>query len=340
MNTRTLFRSGLAAALTLTLAACDGASALDEDPEVIADDIEQANGGLDMEDEAPLFGDEQLFIDEELTDVETDLGDATLDTAIADLEATDGAQVYDVLLLVGHGDYSRDAEERDWDGEIEVNRGAVRVRRGIRFDRETDRVEPRDRDDLRRLRFRVRTRRQHAGLRLRVVDTDPTATDRFEIIYRDDRGEHRIDVDRLRERPETRDVDDRGHRIVATARRRRAANADPCDSGFLRGRWRQVAANYGVLRARISNGDELTGHMRGVYGERRDGSKVFFGKAIGFDGRFRGIFAGTYGNGSFTGRWLTRSGEYGVLGGLYRRSDRGTRGGHLIGRWAEFSCDD
>ena len=338
MNTRTLFRSGLAAALTLTLA-CDGASSADEDADVIADDIEDDNGGFDMEDEDPQFGDVELFVGEELDDVETEITDLAA-TDIELMEASDTAAVYDIALLWGHMRFDADFDgPRDWSGEIEVTRGAIRVRRAIRFDA-NDRVE-RDRDDLRRVRFISRTGPHFDGLRLRVVDPDPTASDRLELIYRDSRGEHRIDVERIRERPETREVDESGNRIVAAARRRLVDNADPCDNGFMRGRWRQVARDYGVLRGRLADSDgNLSGHMRGVYGVRRDGSRVFFGKAIGLDGRFRGIFAGTYRSGNFVGRWLTRSGEYGHLGGHYRESDHTrARGGFYLGRWVENSCN-
>lgn len=338
MTTNTLFRSGLVAVFALT-AACDGAPA-DEDADVIADGIEQDNGGLDMEDEDPEFGDPLLFSDEGLDDAETDITDVAADD-VSLMAAADTAAVYDVVVMWGQADFNRDFEGlRDWSGEFRVNRGAIGVRRAIRFEGPTDAVV-RDREDLQGVRFTSVTGPHHDGLRLVIVDPDPTNADRLELIYRDDDGEHRIDVEALRDAPESREVDDRGNRIVAAARRRRAANADPCDTGFMRGRWRQVARNYGVLRGRIADSDgNLTGHMRGVYGVRRDGSRVFFGKAIGLDGRFRGIYAGTYRNGAFAGRWLTRSGERGVLGGHYRESLPGrARGGFYLGRWAEKTCN-
>ena len=337
MNTRTLFRSSLAAALSMSLLACDGASSVDEDADLIADDIEQENGGFDMEDEAPEFGDPTLFSANGLSDVETDITDVAA-TDIEAMELDAATDVYDVVVLWGHADFTRDFEgPRDWSGEIEVTRGALRVRRAIRFDA-GDRVE-RDRDDLRKVRFISRTGPHHDGLRLRVVDTDRDSTDRLELIYRTADGEHRIDLARIVERPESREVDARGNRIVATARRR-VRDGDPCDTGFMRGRWHQIARNFGVLRGRIADSEgNLTGHMRGLYGTTRAGAQVFFGKAIGLDGRFRGIYAGVYRNNNFVGRWLTRAGEHGVLGGHYRESDavRGN-GGFFMGRWGETSC--
>lgn len=337
MTTHTLFRSGIAATFALSLAACGNVDS-DEDPEVIAEELELENGGLDMQDTEPMFGDPALFSDEGLDDVETDITTEVSDEVDA-LAASTDVVAYDLVLMWGQADFNRDFEgPRDWSGEIEVSRGAVRVRRAIRFEG-ADRVLPRD--DVQSFSFRSITGPHHDGLRLLIVDPDPQSADRLELIYRDANGEHRLDIEQLRDGPESREVDDRGNRIVAAARRRRAAGADPCDNGFMRGRWRQVARNYGVLRGRLADADgNLTGHMRGVYGERRDGTRVFFGKAIGLDGAFRGIFAGTYRSGAFVGRWLTRSGEHGVLGGHYRESAPGRIvGGHYLGRWAEHSCE-
>jgi hypothetical protein len=80
--------------------------------------------------------------------------------------------------------------------------------------------------------------------------------------------------------------------------------------------------------------------MRGIYGVRSTGERVFFGKYINLEGKFRGIYAGRYGDGHFAGRWLHRSGDKGALGGLYRETIPGPEvGGHFLGRWAETTCD-
>ena len=64
-----------------------------------------------------------------------------------------------------------------------------------------------------------------------------------------------------------------------------------------------------------------------------------FAKYISRDGHFRGIFAGTWGDGSFRGRWIISTGDHGVAGGRYRESAPGDEvGGAFIGRWAETSC--
>lgn len=327
----------LTAALALPAAACDPIS--DEDPEILAADVESDLGGLDMEDEAPEFGDPALFADEGLADLETDIDDPIAAEAevVAMREAPDAA-AYDVVVAWGHADFTRDFEEpRDWSGTLRVNRGAIVARRAIRFDAR-DEILPRT--DRTAVSFRSVTGPHHDGLRLLILDPSPGADEPLTLSYEDDGGAaHSIEIDRLLDGPESREVDDLGNRVIAAAHRRRV---DVCDHGFMRGRWRQVRRNLGVLRGRLASAEgEPIGHMRGLYGERRDGSRVFFGKAIGLDGRFRGIFAGTYRDGRFAGRWLTRSGEHGVLGGAYRESrPEGRVGGHFLGRWAETSCSD
>jgi hypothetical protein len=88
----------------------------------------------------------------------------------------------------------------------------------------------------------------------------------------------------------------------------------------------------------IVNADgEVTGHIRGIWGQRRNGDKVMFGKFIATDGTFRGIVAGTYDAGQFHARWLTSAGDHGVLGGMYVDAPN-VRGGVFMGRWAEASC--
>jgi hypothetical protein len=81
------------------------------------------------------------------------------------------------------------------------------------------------------------------------------------------------------------------------------------------------------------------GHVRGIYGVRRNGEHVFFGKFIDRDGRFRGIMRGHYRDGEFAGRWVVRSGDHGRLHGFYRdRPDDDRLGGAWAARWAETSC--
>jgi hypothetical protein len=106
----------------------------------------------------------------------------------------------------------------------------------------------------------------------------------------------------------------------------------------MRGRWVALREHLGVYRGLVTNeAGEVTGHVRGIWGQRQSGEKVMFGKYISADGTFRGILAGTYDAGEFRARWIVRGGDHGVLGGHYMDSPE-VRGGAFMGRWAETSC--
>src|SRR5262249_54073544 len=84
---------------------------------------------------------------------------------------------------------------------------------------------------------------------------------------------------------------------------------DACAEGFLRGQWKLVTTlaghEIGVFRGRIGGGDGgLKGFVKGVFGQRKDGANLFFGKVIDADGKFVAVLAGRYGDGVFKGRIL------------------------------------
>ncbi|MBL4637184.1 MAG: hypothetical protein JKY56_25240, partial [Kofleriaceae bacterium] len=336
-NFRTLLAS--AALIALPLTACQQDSF--DDADSIAEQLQLDNGGLDMEDEAPLFGESDLFADAQFAE-ELDLSDAMADDAeVVAMAARSDAMRVDAVIRWGQLPFRSDiSDDADWSGRLRVNRGAIIVRRsmGFRPDRD-DQVEGRDQRDS--VRFRSLTRRGSAGLRITLIDPTPNAEEPFRLEFVGDGGtEYTVDVRDILAGPTSYDVGERGDRIVVVAQRRHQDEQD-CSRGFLRGRWHQVAPHRGRLLGQVRDGDgDLIGHMRGVYGERDNGNKVFFGKYIGDQGGFRGLFAGRYQEGHFRGVWLNRDGEVGALGGAYRdRPDDQRLGGHYLGRWASNSCN-
>lgn len=335
MRTRHL-RAWLAAATltaTATLAACTAPA---DDADEIAAALEQDQGGLDFDDEAPEFG---LSEDLAAADLE---GSVSYDDAYAtevttaSMRELPGAVVGNVVLMWGQLPPDRAPEDyaRDWSGRLRVDRGAIIVRRTIGFEEATDRVAPRT--DRTFVDVRSITRPLADGLVLTIVDPDPSAgpmTLHYDLA---DGTTHALDLAELLAGPVSRVVDDQGDRIVAVAVRDR----DACDHGFGRGRWRAVRDGLGGLVGEIvDDAGAPIGHIRGIWGERRSGEQVFFGKYIDLDGQFRGIFGGHYRDGELRGRWLHRSGEIGRLGGHYRESLPGRpAGGHFVLRWAETSC--
>jgi len=321
-------------ATVFTFAAC-----VDADTEIAdtAAALEQDNGGLTMDDEQPLFADDDAF-----TTADIEAGDGFTDPLAEDpdfqaMDALDGALHARLTMLWGQlpPDLAPEAYARDWSGRLSLNRGAIVVRRTIGFEEATDRVLPRT--DRMAVEFRSITRPFADGLVLELVDPDPASADPLTLTYDLlDGSSHSIEVRTLLDGPVVREVDDQGDRIAASLVR----DDDPCNHGFGRGRWRALREGLGRMIGVISNADgEPIGHIRGIWGERRNDEQVFFGKYIAVGGEFRGIFAGHYRAGEMHGRWFDRNGETGRLDGAYRESLPGAAtGGHFLLRWAETSC--
>lgn len=316
-----------------TFAACIDDS---EDADAVAAALEVDNGDLDTEDEAPMFGLSDDFAAAQVegatayTDVVADDAETVAMLALAD------ARRADVAIVWGQLPPDRAQEDsRVWTGRLRVNRGAIVVRRTIGFEDATDRVAPRT--DRTSVEFESVTRPFADGLMLTVVDPDPGNAEPQVLTYQPADGtSHDLVVADLLVDRVVREVDDTGNRIEAVALR----DVDGCDHGFGRGRWRMLRDHVGRMMGEIANGQgEVIGHLRGVWGARRNGEQVFFGKYVDRDGNFRGIFGGHYRDGHLTGRWITRAGEHGRLHGGYRESLPGRlAGGHFMLRWAETSC--
>lgn len=328
----------LTAATSLAFAACtsDYDAGDFQDPAVVESELELENGGLTMDDDAPMFGQEGMYADLDLADAIT-ITDPMDDAEMAAMMDAPDAAIYSAVIQWGQipGDFS-ETDARVWSGSITITRGAMAVR-ARRLERATDRILPRT--DRRRVDFTSVTRPHRDGLRLRIVDPRPGDAERLRLRYEGNDGTvFERDLEDLVRDPDGEDVDDRGNRIVAVAQRR---PVDVCDYGYLHGRWHKVAANYGIMLGAVSNDDgDVIGHVRGLFGARRNGNRVFFGKFIDRAGRFRGIFRGEFDNGKFKGRWLTRNGDHGALGGAFRDHVPGPRAaGHFLGRWAETSCN-
>lgn len=329
---------------TILLAGCY-ASAEEVETGEIAEALEMENGGLTLEDELPAFG-----IADELAEIEVlaedPLFEDTMSTDAEVLAITSAPDAVRYRVAVSWGQIPGDATNdtaRDWSGILAVNRGALLVRRTLAFEPRTDHLLPRT--DRRAVAFTSATLPHHDGLVLEIVDPDPGAAEPILLGYSGDlpgplgseAGRLAVPLRALLDGPVELASDDAGNRMVAVAL---ARPIDPCAHGFLMGRWHRVADGRGRFVGRVVDEDgALRGHVRGIYGVRASGEQVFFGKYIAVDGTFRGIFRGGYDEGRFAGRWLSRSGDVGVLGGHYREAIPGPEtGGHFVGRWAETSC--
>ncbi len=109
----------------------------------------------------------------------------------------------------------------------------------------------------------------------------------------------------------------------------------------MRGRFHQLRPDLGVYHGLVLNRlGEPVGHIRGIYGHRKDGTPVMFGKFIDRQGQFVGVLAGSYDNGEFRARWKERGDDdHGTIRGRYFESPRAD-GGVFVARWAETACSE
>ncbi|HWO17570.1 MAG TPA: hypothetical protein VNO30_02300 [Kofleriaceae bacterium] len=329
------FQLPLAVLLTVptTIACTDNAAPPADDLDSVTEAIERENGGFDTSDEAPLFGDDALYA---AADIEADAvvtDPLATDPVITDLEANTTVDARNVVVMWGRMPADPDGAVRNWSGELRLSRGAMVVRRRIAFEEATDRIPTRTRRDV--IQFQSRTSVHADGFALTVFDPTPADTTPLTLTYvsADGAATYTLDLGALTAGPVAVDAGD-GNQIVAIGHRRR----DACEHGFLRGRWHAMAPGAGHYAGLVLSSDgEPTGHIRGIYGKRRNGESVFFGKFIARAGGFRGIIRGTYDGEEFNGRWLDRAGDRGMVHGMYRSGDT-LRAGAFLGRWAETSC--
>ncbi len=300
--------------------------------------LDEPNGGYDVEDEEPYFGDPDFaaMMDEEEDAADDAVGD---DPGVADMEEDPVSQVYYLRLLWGQLDWNPELEEiTTWSGTISVDRGAIVVLRRIKFEHVTDWVVfPRENPQV--VDLYSLTRPHFDGLLLKIIDDDPDADTENNLVIDMGPGQITLPVAELDGYAEIYDVDDLGNQMSL-----RSPEILDCPNGFLAGIWVQRHGHpRGIYRGVFTSYEGgVRGCVRGHWGINEAGERVFRGKYIGLGGEFRGLMNGTWlpdpdgmgGYGSFEGRWVSASGEVeGILGGHYRRGFR--RGGFFSGRWVE-----
>ncbi|HET7503974.1 MAG TPA: hypothetical protein VFK02_23295, partial [Kofleriaceae bacterium] len=259
-------------------------------------------------------------------------GDPT--TTSIDRPATAG---FRMVLVWGKLPAERDAtDSRDWSGELKVSRGALVVRHTIGFEDATDQLLPRPALDT--VAFHSVTRPYVDGLALTVLDPTPEADTALSLTYTpaDGSTSYTLDLAQLAAGPIVVDAGG-GFKVVAIGHRR---SADACDHGFMRGRWHVLSPRLGRFLGVVTDEDGArVGHVRGVFGQRRNGDSVLFGKFIDREGHFRGLLAGSFDGGEYRARWIDRQGDHGNAHGVYFAGQT-EASGDFLGRWSEASCSD
>jgi hypothetical protein len=325
----------LALLTALPIAACldhDGGG----DTQEVSTALEQNNGGFTTSDEAPEFGAEADFSAAAIESDNAITDPLASDPATTAMDRASAAAGFRIAVIWGKIPADRNAtESRDWSGSLKVSRGGLVVRHTIAFEDRTDKLLPRVSLDT--VSFQSVTKPFVDGLALTVLDptATPTAAAQTLTYTSADGGTvYTMDLTQLAAGPIVIDAGD-GFKMVAIGHRRQVAD---CDRGFMRGRWHALSAHLGRFLGVVTDENgEPVGHVRGIFGQRRNGDSVLFGKFIDREGHFQGILAGTFGNGEYRARWIDRGGEHGTAHGAYFEGATAT-GGHFLGRWAESSC--
>ena len=324
----------LALLTTLPAAACLDHNG-DNDTQAVSSALEQANGGFTTSDEPPEFGADLDFSAAAIESDNPASDPIDISTSATAMDRASAAAGFRLTLIWGKIPADRDATEaRDWSGSLKVSRGGLLVRHTIAFEDRTDKLLPRVSLDT--VAFQSVTKPYVDGLALTVLDPTPSPTSAQTLTYTSADGGtvYTMDLSQLAAGPIVVDAGN-GFKVVAIGHRRQAAD---CDRGFMRGRWHALTAHLGRFLGVVTdeNGDRV-GHVRGIFGQRRNGDSVLFGKFINREGQFRGILAGTFGDGEYRARWITRDGEHGTAHGAYFEGAT-ENAGHFLGRWASSAC--
>ena len=338
---------GLLMSLPLSVAALGCAADMQpsDDPAATDQALSASFGGMTATSEAPRFAD-PAFDEGDLA-----LADpAANDPTTPDPSLTNAAAV---RLFVAWGylrPHPNATEVVDWSGSISVDNGAIVVAREVHFEPHDMVIRPRT--DPKVVDFESHTRPAMDGLVLEILfPSDGTTT----VTFTSAPITNSITITPGERLSQIVPVDAAGHVLAYHIIHR---DRGACHEGFVRGHWTVVSAaanattaaalagrEVGVFRGHFLDGTgQLEGTMRGVFGARRDGHNLFFGKVIDLDGNFRALIAGTYGNGEFHGRLLLSDGHVvdGVVHGKYKDDGDGdtTPDGGFLGRWSEKCGED
>ncbi len=342
---------GLFMSLPVAVAAlgCSADMQPSDDPSSADQSLSASFGGLTATSEAPSFAD-PAFAEGDLALADPPANDPTTpDPSLANAAA--------VRLFVAWGylrPHPNATEVVDWSGSISVDNGAIVVAREVHF--ETHDMVIRPRTDPKVVDFDSHTRPAMDGLVLEILFPQTGTTT---VTFASAPITNSITLTPGERLSQIVPVDDAGHVLAYHIIHR---DHDACHEGFVRGHWTVISAatnapapstaaaavggrEIGIFHGRFMDGKgELEGTMRGVFGARKDGKNLFFGKVIDLDGNFKALIAGTYGNGEFHGRLLLSDGHVvdGVVHGRYRDDGDGdtTPDGGFLGRWSEKCAED
>jgi len=323
-----------------------------------SDSIASEFGGYEPTDEAPAFGDpviaEEMTADEEYADV------IASTPVVESIVENDAYGVYALRVIWGSLEYdSTITDVTDWTGSLEVNDGAVVVRRLIRFEPGQDYIL--ERYDRKLVEWASFTTVHHDGIFAYIYDPPAIETEVVAevapntVTFNTTPFSITLTMEELAALDTIIYLEDSTNAVVL-----RACKVTPmaCPRGFLEGRWGVDSTGQGIFYGRwMSNRGFLLGHLKGKWGPMEfDGltMNVFYGKYIDITGNFEGLIKGIYtphpntnanGNafrhagGKFMGYFHDANGNtQGILKGHYKlpRANTDNKLGYFAGRWKTY----
>jgi hypothetical protein len=321
-------------------------------------------GGYTATDEAPAFGDSELLADES---EEEEIDDPILSSpSVQELANNVDAGMFHFRAVWGRIPYdSTVTQVTDWTGSLTVSRGAIVIRRLIRFELNQDTYLPRTAKEL--VEWVSYTTVHNDGIAVDIfVPPVPPTLDSTWIDNGD--GDSTLIVDTIPSDPVTLTFEtgpySRTFTLQELASLEEMVALDDgnkvafhavqwfhqiCPRGVLAGRWGKDEEGNGVFRGLwFSGAGHVVGYLQGHYGQDDQGRNVFYGKWISRDGAFEGFLRGTWGQGPWTtiadvehqcpGGWFAGRifdadrNPIGSLSGHYG-SAPDYRGGWFQGRW-------
>lgn len=347
---RRLFTIIMLVALLVWAVGCSenstGSEDLTENP-----NLNDPTGGYLPTNESPGFGDPDLLAEANDNGEYNDpmlsaLGADTLDDAL------DGR--YHFRVVWGQLRYdSTVIDVTDWTGSLTVSRGAMVIRRLIKFETGQDAIVPRT--DRTLVEWESFTTVHHDGLAVDIFIPPDTAISSEAVTVAFETGpySHTFDLSELAALDTVVYLDDADSNAVAFHAFR--LDRVPCPRGFLTGHWGYNEDGEGVFRGVwMTRHGWISGFLRGHWGVDDDGQRVFFGKWISANGRFEGFLRGRWdqhpshnanpnavkhAGGWFAGEILNADElVIGTLKGKYK-SHPAFKKGFFQGRW-KLACND
>ncbi|MCK5127877.1 MAG: hypothetical protein KAR42_16590 [candidate division Zixibacteria bacterium] len=346
---KTMVIFGLLAVLGFVISGCSSSV----DPVETGTTLEDF-GSFKPTDESPNFDDADIA---ELTTEaeEVEVADpAALSPIVTAVENADVPEIY--TMRVVWGNLERDSgvtDLTDWSGTLTLSRGAVIVKRTIRFEPGQDYLLPRY-DSLgiihpEVLNYVSKTSWHFDGLRLNLY-IPPSVTDEVvTLTYESENLSMTFNIDELE------DLDTLISIGFGNAISFQSISYDPTVStrGSLAGRWGRDDEGNGIFYGKwIGAHGNLMGTLKGEWGTDEEGNQVFAGKYIDINGQFEGLIKGVWAirgvghnaAGHFKGRIYNSELEpIGMLKGHFKRGNN-CKSGYFAGRWCvgcpNFSTDE